>query len=118
MSVVVAGHLDGEKMLAMYDNEGETDRNVWHNLFLNLQLRRMWNHQVWITRSRTLALIPAINCEKGDVLAIVHGFNAPLLLRSRRDGTYAVGGQCYLEDAMFGEAVTWEEDKGDILPLA
>jgi hypothetical protein len=51
------------------------------------------------------------------MLAILHGLNAPLLLGNRGGGTYAMGGQCYLEDAMFGEAVTWEEDKADILPL-
>lgn len=118
MSVLVAGHLDAEEMLAKYDNGGENDRKSEKSHFLNLQLRRMWHHQVWMTRSRRLALIPPISCEKGDMLAIVHGLNTPLLLGSRGGGTYAVGGQCYLEDAMFGEAVTWEEDEADILPLA
>jgi hypothetical protein len=118
MSVIVAGHLDAEEVLDKYDSKGENDPKSDKSHFLNLQLRRMWCHQVWITRSRRLALIPPISCEKGDMLAILHGFNTPLLLKSRAGGTYAVGGQCFLEDAMFGEAVTWEEDKADVLPLA
>lgn len=68
--------------------------------------------------TRKLALILPIKAEKGDVNAILHGSIFPLLLRSRRDGTYYVKGRCYLENAMFGEAVTWEEDEADIFPLA
>ena len=117
MSVLVAGHFDAEGMLTKYDNGGENDLKFDKDQFLNLQLRRMWSHQMWITRSRRLALIPPISCEKGDMLAIIHGLNAPLLLGNRGGSTYAVRGQCYLEDAMFGEAVTWEEDKADMLLL-
>jgi hypothetical protein len=39
-----------------------------------------------------LALIPRTSCEKGDVIAIVHGCNTPLLLASNGDGTYYESG--------------------------
>jgi hypothetical protein len=64
-----------------------------------------------------LALILPISCKKGDMLAILYSLNAPLLLGNRGGRTYTVGGQCYLEDTMFSEAVTWEEDKANILLL-
>jgi hypothetical protein len=115
MSVLVAGHFDAEEILAKYDDESQIDPGL--DFELRFHLRRMSSHQIWVTRSKRLVLVPPDRCERGDVLAIVHGLNAPLLLRNIGDGTYAVGGQCYLENAMYGEEVTWEEDEADVLPL-
>jgi hypothetical protein len=33
-------------------------------------------------------------------------------------GNFVFVGQCYLEDAMHGEAVTWEEEKGETFILS
>lgn len=118
MSVIVAGHLGAEDMLARYGSNGEYDRDSDQSHFLSYQLIRLWDHQVWVNKSRKSALIRPVNTEKGDTLATVHGINAPLLLASKGDATFVVGGQCYLEDAMFGEVVTWNQDDAHVLPLS
>ncbi|KAH7074109.1 heterokaryon incompatibility protein-domain-containing protein [Paraphoma chrysanthemicola] len=118
MSVLVAGRIDVEEILTKYEKGHQDDPHSDEGLSLSFQLYNLSHHEVWITRSKKLALIPPTRCEKGDMLAIVHGSITPLLLRNSGNGNYSMGGQCYLENAMFGEAVTWEEDQADILPLA
>lgn len=68
------------------------------------------------TEKNKLGLVPKTACV-GDLVVILHGFQVPIVLRPTEGGTYAVVGQCYLEDAMFGEAVTWEEDEADEFTL-
>jgi Heterokaryon incompatibility protein (HET) len=78
---------------------------------------------VVITEGKKFALAPS--SENGnwvqdgdtrDAIAILHGSRVPVVLREVTGG-YKVVGQCYLEDAMFGEAVTWEEHEADTLTL-
>ena len=49
----------------------------------------------------------------GGGVAVIHGSGAPLILRENMGGDEMKGcevvGQCYLEDAMYGEAFTWSE---------
>jgi hypothetical protein len=52
-----------------------------------------------------------------DQIAVIHGSIVPIVLRRRHDGFYQVLGQCYYEDAMDGNAVTWKEDEADTLTL-
>ncbi|KAK1831041.1 heterokaryon incompatibility protein-domain-containing protein [Podospora conica] len=87
------------------------------------------------TEKNKLALVPDDACV-GDLVAILHGFQVPMVLRPREGvayalhgfqvpmalrpregGTYAVVGPCYREDAMLGEAVTWKEDEADKFTL-
>ncbi|KAF2649500.1 HET-domain-containing protein [Lophiostoma macrostomum CBS 122681] len=51
---------------------------------------------------------------KGDLVCILHGSRVPVILRPANDSsdtTYKVIGWCYLDNAMFGEAVNWEEEE-------
>jgi hypothetical protein len=115
MSIIVAGHLDPQEVLALYENEGKSSNISHRGELLESQLQRLWAHTVWFTKSKKLVLVPSTGCDRGDVLAIVHGLDAPLLLKRIPDGTFTVRGQCYLEDAMFGEAVTWQEHEAEDL---
>jgi hypothetical protein len=51
--------------------------------------------------------------ENGDLICILHGSKTPVILRPRGDGWYETKGQCYFEDAMHGEALTWEEEDAE-----
>lgn len=56
----------------------------------------------------------------GDLIAILHGATAPCVLRPAEDaeeGCFRWVGNCYLDAAMQGEAVHWEEDAGDTFIL-
>jgi hypothetical protein len=57
----------------------------------------------------------------GDEVVIAHGSNTPLILRqipnSTEHGYYTLVGECYLEDAMYGESCTWKEEEGDTLSI-
>lgn len=55
----------------------------------------------------------------GDLIAILHGATAPCVLRPAEDaeGCFRWVGNCYLDSAMQGEAVKWEEDAGDTFIL-
>lgn len=54
-------------------------------------------------------------------IAILHGSKTPVILVRDYDGgrypRYTVFGQCYLEDHMYGEAVNWREEDGDVFEL-
>jgi hypothetical protein len=51
--------------------------------------------------------------EMGDLICVLHGAQTPIVLKPRSDGRYETKGQCYFEDAMYGEAVDWEEEAAD-----
>lgn len=118
VTTILSGTFDPEVTLGLYDNDTMTNASPRESDDLNLHLRQFWNHQLWLTQSGKLSLTPPTHCERGDALAIVHGSPIPLLLRRKTDGTFTVVGQCYLEDAMYGEAVTWNEDEADIFALS
>jgi hypothetical protein len=77
------------------------------------------HHAVILTQELSFALAPwqsdseSHSVQSGDHIAILHGSRVPIVLRevSEREGTYSVVGQCYLEDAMFGEMVSWAPDE-------
>jgi hypothetical protein len=70
-----------------------------------------------VSGKNKLCLVPS-TASAGDLVAILHGFQVPIVLRPAEGGNYIVVGQCYLEDAMFGEAMTWKEDEADKFTLA
>lgn len=49
----------------------------------------------------------------GDLVCILHGSNVPVILRECPNNTYQFICECYFEDCMHGEAVTWDEDGAD-----
>jgi hypothetical protein len=53
----------------------------------------------------------------GDLVVILHGHRTPVILTPRADGRYECKGQCYWEDAMHGQAVTWEEGDAEEMYL-
>jgi hypothetical protein len=48
---------------------------------------------------------------KGHTICVLHGSPTPIILKPHSSGRYTVIGECYLEDTMMGEAVTWKEDE-------
>jgi hypothetical protein len=53
----------------------------------------------------------------GEEIAILYGSRVPVVVRRVDEGYYSVIGQCYYEDAMYGEAVTWEREDADTFIL-
>jgi hypothetical protein len=53
----------------------------------------------------------------GDLVVVLHGCRTPVILTPRADGRYECRGQCYWEDSMHGQAVTWEEDEAEEMYL-
>lgn len=57
-------------------------------------------------------------CDDRDATAIIHGCRVPLVLaRKEFNGTFSMLGNCILDGAMNGEAVTLEEHDGDEILL-
>lgn len=52
-------------------------------------------------------------------ITILHGSKVPVVIEEVGEGTdmWKVIGQCYLEGAMYGELVVWEEEQGDIFTI-
>jgi hypothetical protein len=67
-------------------------------------------------KKKKLALVHNLSGTR-DQIAVIHGSIVPIVLRRRHDGLYKVLGQCYYEDAMDGNAVTWKQDEADTLML-
>jgi hypothetical protein len=59
------------------------------------------------TKNGRLACVPT-NAKEGDVICVLYGGEVPYVLREQDDGTYAVIGECYLNDFMHGEALSYE----------
>ncbi|KAF2263797.1 hypothetical protein CC78DRAFT_568842 [Lojkania enalia] len=51
------------------------------------------------------------NAMAKDIVCILHGSRVPVVLRPANDRMYRVIGWCYLDNVVFGEAVTWKEDE-------
>lgn len=77
------------------------------------QDRRILN-RFFLDRNGVLGLQREGMC-KGDVIAILHGHTVPVLLQKveQAEDAYQYVGSCIFENAMHGEAVTWEEAEGD-----
>jgi hypothetical protein len=71
--------------------------------------------------SGPLGLVPRICMQKDGhcEIAILHGSKVPVVIEEVGEGTnrWKVIGQCYLEDAMYGELVDWGEEEGDIFTI-
>lgn len=72
--------------------------------------------RVFISQSGKVGLASKFS-QDGDKICILHGSRAPVVLRDNGDNTYGSFGFCFLESAMLGEAVTWEEADADVLEL-
>ena len=105
--------LTAEQVLRLYDDKSKHQDNL-HGV--DTRRRRLWHYTLIHTREEKLGLAPRL-VSVGDMIAILHGLEAPVVLRQLRNGNHIVVGQCYLEDAMFGEALTWEEYEADTLTL-
>jgi hypothetical protein len=89
----------------------------------NLDARGLWSEvghachsrNIFALEKHTIALGPP-NTEAGDVICILHGSKLPIVLR-RQDDKWGLVGQCYVDGAMFGEAVTWTEFEVDNFEL-
>jgi len=71
---------------------------------------------VFLCQSGSLG-IGSTSVRQDDNVTILHGSKLPVVIRPAAGGKYTLVGLCYLEGAMEGEAVTWEEDGGDVITL-
>ena len=56
--------------------------------------------------------------EAGDLVCILHGSRVPCILRRARGSTrYELVGQCYYEDWMYGDEVTWANEDANTFEL-
>jgi hypothetical protein len=115
------------RLLDIYDNENGSNnkedmdefwkRDLWllHEYALVLRRRR-----VFVTSDGKLGL-GLETARVGDEVALVHGSGTPLILREKvvvdEMKLYEVIGQCYLEDAMYGDACAWSESEADKITL-
>lgn len=85
----------------------------------NLSFQRTLNKRSFIlTESGKVGMVPWW-CQKGHLVAVIHGCSVPLILSKIENGsTYNLIGDCYLEGVMHGEAVTWTVDEADELVLS
>lgn len=74
---------------------------------------------VWPNGTRTRKGLGPTFTQTEDKIAILHGARFPVILRTvdSESQKYQVVGDCYIEGIMYGEAVTWKEEKdaNDIL---
>lgn len=95
------------------------DFSTIHNAYLNelrfrLQVANL--RQLFISAKGKLVL--ARKAIPGDRIYILHGYNTPVILRPHDGGgTFRMVEDCYLEDAMYGLAVTWDEDDAEEIIL-
>lgn len=65
----------------------------------------------------SFCLVPRLTAS-GDAIVILHGCCVPHVLRKTDDPErYKMVGECYIQGAMRGEAVTWAEDEADVFIL-
>jgi hypothetical protein len=91
----------------------QTDHDV---VRLRICAKMTWKRRIIVGASGKIGLVPHTT-RKQDIVVILHGSSVPVVLRKRYNGTYEVIGQCYFENSMYGEAVTWEEDDADTFVL-
>jgi Heterokaryon incompatibility protein (HET) len=60
-----------------------------------------------MTHNRRLGLAPALT-QKEDIVCVVLGAKAPLILRPSEHGTYKIVGEAYVQDIMFGATLNDE----------
>lgn len=114
------------ELLQAYDSITESasvQGGVGKESVLSHNLEELWEYsfitgykQIIQGESGKLGLAPWTS-QEGDVIAILHGSRTPVILREESPGKFWFVGQCYLEDVMYGEAVTWEEDEADTFTL-
>lgn len=72
-----------------------------------------WSHEATlVTRYRRFAtsskgyfLLGSDMMQQGDAIVVLHGGKTPFLLRPKRDGSWALLGECYVHGLMNGEAL-------------
>jgi hypothetical protein len=78
-------------------------------------------NKVALSMNRKLGLVPRTS-KRGDLICILHGSNVPIVLRMAKGkdkkGQWQLIGQCYWEDVMYGEAVSWTEEEAETFVLA
>lgn len=119
VSAISGARYDSDKLLAKYDGLTEWDSSGPMNYHsMEYTFNEICTYRLWYTVGGKFALVPRLDDGNYSSIAIIHGSNAPVVLSSGVGGTYTVGGYCYLENAMYGDACTWEEDDADVLALS
>jgi hypothetical protein len=108
----VLGLLTAEEMLRLYDDNADSREHSSFGGACALINRLLLNHDLFYTQGGKLTLAPK-STRNNDDIVILHGIDYPVVLRPEGNGTFSVLGECYLEDAMYGEAVSWEAHEAD-----
>jgi hypothetical protein len=106
------------EVAALYHGEtgAELSKDSW---FIKVWLTEAARgRRVFATESGVLGLASK-DVMAGDQVAILHRSGTPVVLRAfdSMKGYHDFMGCCYLEDAMFGEAMTWEEKDAQVFKL-
>jgi hypothetical protein len=97
-----------------YDNLSSHDFSTPERAYMNeLRYRSRVAHERYLFISSTGKVGLAGKAQYGDIVCILHGCSTPVILRSTGHGTFHVMEDCYLEGAMYGEALNWEESEAD-----
>lgn len=78
--------------------------------------RVQYQRRIACCAGERLALVPDL-AERGDRIAILHGSRAPVVLRRRLAGTFAVIGQCYYDGAMYGDVADPDDDDAVVMTI-
>lgn len=116
-----------DELLWIYDNEASVRRGVLpdpakRRQFMRERMTICVRKRVFVTKTGKLGLAPK-RIEIGDCVCVLHGSKVPIVLRKSMANTKAnktlfeVIGQCYLEDAMYGNSLTATANEAEELLL-
>ncbi|KAI1402484.1 heterokaryon incompatibility protein-domain-containing protein [Hypoxylon fuscum] len=78
-----------------------------HNM--NLCVISLLGRRLMTTETGYMGMVPE-TVKLGDIIAVLHGCNFPVMLRPHRNGYHLIG-ECYVHGLMDGEAVLSEESR-------
>jgi hypothetical protein len=119
--------LEMDFLLQIYNNEASVRKGVLPDVekrreFMREKMTICAGKRIFITKSGKLGLAPA-RVEIGDCICVLHGSKVPVVLRKFLTNAgaqklfFQVVGQCYLEDAMYGEAFAATANEAEVLDL-
>jgi len=113
-------------MLAAWQHHVDRDIRIEESLSKEQRdiIRKLPNHaslcrsrRLFVSRDNFSFGLAPRDAQPGDLVCILHGSAAPVVLRLIPTGRYLVIGQTYFEDWMFGKHIYWEEDEADSFEL-
>ncbi|KAH7240194.1 heterokaryon incompatibility protein-domain-containing protein [Fusarium redolens] len=103
-------HANLESLLYVLNSEEQPESYIDEKLLLEEYVLVLQNRKLFVTADGRIGL--AQSCVRaGDTVIIAHGSATPLVIRTidERKQAFKLIGQCYLENAMFGEECDFEK---------